>query len=211
MLSLLLSSAVLSTWISVQGMSPSTAQTMLSEIPFEAEANTIEYYDMDGGSISAPIDELNTKGIGCKVVYDAEGLLNNVYYPDAQEPSGYSIHNMPMKSSNDISEMKTYRFEVPNNTEILIMNNDSFLLERGVSGSFSSEKRFSATSPLSPFFCKEGDRDVFVSDASSDSKTIYYLSHEIGTTDSVIQLSDVSSNPWVCVMQKHFSNLNILP
>jgi hypothetical protein len=34
---------------------------------------------------------------GMKVVYDEnDGDINNIYYPDPKEPSGYSIHNAPV-------------------------------------------------------------------------------------------------------------------
>lgn len=41
---------------------------------------------------------------GMKVVYDeVTGDVNNIYYPDADDPSGYSIHNIPADSNQLIT------------------------------------------------------------------------------------------------------------
>ena len=38
---------------------------------------------------------------GMKVVYDEnDGDINNIYYPDPKEPSGYSIHNVPVNNND---------------------------------------------------------------------------------------------------------------
>jgi len=41
---------------------------------------------------------------GMKVVYDEyTGDINNIYYPDPHEPSGYSMHNIPVNNNDSIA------------------------------------------------------------------------------------------------------------
>jgi len=45
---------------------------------------------------------------GMKVVYDEnDGDINNIYYPDPKEPSGYSIHNVPVNNNDSTATTLT--------------------------------------------------------------------------------------------------------
>lgn len=48
--------------------------------------------------------------VGMKVDYDGEGRLQNVYYPDPDEPSGYSVRNLP--APIDEGEVPSAAFEL---------------------------------------------------------------------------------------------------
>jgi len=48
--------------------------------------------------------------VGMKVEYDGEGCLQNLYYPDPNEPSGYSVRNVP--APIDEGEVPSAAFEM---------------------------------------------------------------------------------------------------
>ncbi len=70
---------------------------------------------------------------GMKVVYDEiTGDINNIYYPDSDDPSGYSIHNIPTGSNQLITRTDT--IDVMFNTINIKINGeaqdiDNFLYE----------------------------------------------------------------------------------
>lgn len=76
------------------GVTESASAHEIAQIAMENEAAK-EQYDavMRGETIRMAAPKAYA---GMKVVYDeVTGDINNIYFPDANEPTGYSIHNVP--------------------------------------------------------------------------------------------------------------------
>lgn len=109
------------------------AAEQAAQIRLENEIATEQYRAVMSGEViqAEPIRIY----AGMKVVYDAvTGDINNIYYPDPNEPSGYSIHNIPVESGtaskasvNQANGNVTWTWGSHNNTLTYRPSSDSFL------------------------------------------------------------------------------------
>ena len=137
---------------------------------------------------------------GAKVIYDSiTGDINNIYYPDPQDPTGYSIHNAPQepavagqKSSNG---QVTWSWGAHNNTLTYRPSSDSFL---GVGratyfvGTYGSRdnilKAYDCATKMAYDYSKVGDQDVQIRNLDTDEVFTYHQADVGGLPDAIIDI-----------------------
>lgn len=141
---------------------------------------------------------------GMKVVYDEiTGDINNIYYPDADDPSGYSIHNIPTDSNQLITRAAPVYgqpYGAHNNVITYQSGDDSFLgVGRATYFTGSTDNR---DNPLKNGDCatqidldysKVGDKDVSIRNLNTDRVFTFYQASVGGLPDACIDIWGLSN------------------
>lgn len=151
---------------------------------------------------------------GMKVVYNEySGQIDNILYPDSNEPSGYSIHNFPeeelARQAQIIQEMQegilhgpvkpepniTWKWGEHDNQ--LTWDTDAWTFEGAGRATCFQDERGSRDNPLGPYdlatkqaysSSKMGDKVVTVRNMDTGDVYIYHQADVRGLPDSVIDI-----------------------
>lgn len=142
---------------------------------------------------------------GMKVEYDSvTGNINNIYYVDESESSGYSIHNIPNSNlKKGISDVNSARntnatqwvWGSKNNTLIYQASDDSFLGSgratyfTGTTGNRNNTlKDRDCATKMQYDFSKVGDKDITVRNIDTNTAYVFYQA-DVGTLpDAIIDI-----------------------
>lgn len=142
---------------------------------------------------------------GMKVEYDSiTGNINNIYYVDESEPSGYSIHNIPNNNlRNGISNESSTRsinatqwvWGSHNNTLIYQASDDSFLgngratyFTGTIGNRDNTLKDRDCATKMVYDFSKVGDKDITVRNIDTNTAYVFYQA-DVGTLpDAIIDI-----------------------
>lgn len=144
---------------------------------------------------------------GMKVEYDNKtGVINNIYYVDQEEPSGYSIHNMPQndnqlqKELSGSSDFVQWTWGKHNNILYYQKSDDAFI-GIGRATYFTGQKgnrdnilkdRDCATKQAYDY-SKKGDKDLMVRNLEKGTSYIFYQA-DVGTLpDAIIDIWGVAN------------------
>jgi hypothetical protein len=147
---------------------------------------------------------------GAKVVYNEDdGYIDNIYYPDPDDPSGYSIHNIPSQNKDnalnnegivgETSSSSSRQLGVPygahNNVIYFQYSDDSFLGEGRAT--YFTDKYGNRNNILRDGDCatvidldysKVGDKDVYIRNLNTDQVFIFHQADVGGLPDAVIDI-----------------------
>lgn len=189
----------------------STEETYVS-VPQQAKPGTVLILDdelrptvVSGGYASkSTVSYLAYACSGMKITYDDRtGNISNIYYPDRNEPSGYSIHNVPVKTnvnsiqskrqvnSNDVS----WTWGSHNNALTYQSQSDSFLgvgratYFTGVYGNRNNRlKAYDCATNMYYDYSKTGDKDVQIRNLDTNEVFTYHQA-DVGTLpDAIIDI-----------------------
>jgi hypothetical protein len=144
---------------------------------------------------------------GMKVVYNEnDGDIDNIYYPDPKEPSGYSIHNVPVNSSDSTATMlaATPVLGQPYGAHSNVINfqysDDSFLgLGRATyfTGTYGNRgnilKNYDCATQIDLDYSKVGDKDVDIRNLNTNQVFIFHQADVGGLPDAVIDIWGLSN------------------
>lgn len=134
-----------------------------------------------------------------KVVYDEyTGKINNIYYADENEPSGYSIHEPESESDIQTAASLIYPHSWGTNYTNTITyqpNSDSFLgtgratYYTGSTGNRNNKlKKYDCATQKTYDYSKVGDQPITIRNLSTDKSYTYYQA-DVGTLpDAVIDI-----------------------
>lgn len=140
---------------------------------------------------------------GMKVVYNEySGLIDNILFPDSNEPSGYSIHNFPepgtveeRSPSASTKPIVTWKWGKHDNR--LTWDTDAWTFEGAGRAACFQDERGSRDNPLGPYdlatkqaysSSKMGDKVVTVRNMDTGDTYIYHQADVRGLPDSVIDI-----------------------
>jgi len=175
---------------------------------------------------------------GMKVVYDEyTGDINNIYYVDENEPSGYSIHNRPYEKNSYMKDIKkaiesgssvTWTWGKHNNTLTYQPLDDSFLgtgRATYFTGKYGNRNNIlkdrDCATHMDYDFSKVGDKDVSIRNLDTDKKLTFYQADVGALPDAIIDIwglknlqdlagkTGVTSIPNVRYYHKRFSDQSI--
>lgn len=137
---------------------------------------------------------------GMKIVYDEiTGDINNIYYPDADDPSGYSIHNIPTDSNRSTPEYGV-PYGAHNNVITYQSSDDSFLGEgratyfTGTTGNRDNTlKDGDCATQINLDYSKVGDKDVSIRNLDTNHVFTFYQASVGGLPDAVIDIWGLSN------------------
>lgn len=140
---------------------------------------------------------------GMKVVYDEyTGDINNIYYPDPNEPSGYSIHNIPVNDNDSIATTPVLGqpYGAHNNVINFQYSDDSFLgLGRATyfTGTYGNRnnllKNWDCATQMDLDYSRVGDKDVRIRNLNTDQVFTFYQADVGGLPDAVIDIWGLSN------------------
>ncbi|MGB9666859.1 MAG: hypothetical protein ACPL2N_06080 [Candidatus Cryosericum sp.] len=144
---------------------------------------------------------------GMKVVYnESDGYIDNVYYPDATEPSGYSIHNVPVNNSDSTATMlaATPVLGQPYGAHSNVINfqyaDDSFLgvgratYFTGTTGNRGNTLRnYDCATQIDLDYSKVGDKNVTIRNLNTNQVFTFHQADVGGLPDAVIDIWGLSN------------------
>ncbi|MGZ0052024.1 hypothetical protein [Brevibacillus gelatini] len=158
----------------------------------------------EGNYIQAPPPKIYP---GMKVVYDeVTGELNNIYYVDENDPSGYSLHNEPV-TERELNEQSRQVIQAAtgdvqwkwgtNNRNVLTYqaSDDSFLgtgratYYTGTTGNRDNKlKNYDCATQKKYDYSKKGDKDITLRNLDTN-KTFTFYQADVGTLpDAIIDI-----------------------
>lgn len=170
----------------------------------------IKAFDMysAGNYIQAPSPQIYP---GMKVVYDeVTGELNNIYYMDENDPSGYSLHNEPDSEQNVNANLgqataraaKDVQWSWGNKPNVLTYQagDDSFLgtgkatyFTGSIGNRDNTLKNYDCATQKNYDYSKKGDKDVTVRNLTTDKAFTFYQA-SVGTLpDAIIDIWGLSN------------------
>lgn len=177
------------------------AAEQAAQIRLENEIATEQYRAVMSGEViqAEPIRIY----AGMKVVYDAvTGDINNIYYPDPNEPSGYSIHNIPVESGtaskasvNQANGNVTWTWGSHNNTLTYRPSSDSFLGTGRATyfiGTYGNRNNrlqpYDCATKMAYDYSKVGDKNVQIRNLDTDEVFTYYQADVGSLPDAIIDI-----------------------
>ncbi len=144
---------------------------------------------------------------GMKVVYDENsGDINNIYYLDPKEPSGYSIHNVPVNSNDSTATTLTTTpvlgqpYGAHGNVINFQYSDDSFLgLGRatyftGTTGNRSNIlKNYDCATQINLDYSKVGDKNVTIRNLNTNQVFTFHQADVGGLPDAAIDIWGLSN------------------
>lgn len=172
------------------------------------------------------------------VIYDDNsGEINNIYYSDESEPSGYSLNNRPAEVNNALIDIKeainsgqsvTWVWGSSNNTLTYQPLDDSFLgtgratyFTDSIGNRNNILKNKDVATQMDYDYSRIGDKDVEIRNLDTDVKKTYYQADVGSLPNAIIDIwglnnlhdlageTGVTSIPNVRYYHKRFSDQNI--
>lgn len=149
------------------------------------------YEKIEAGMIE--VDEPSEIVPGMKVVYDIYGEINNIYYIDDAEPSGYSIHGMEGTLPAIAKERKTPPVWGTHNNSLIYQKQDDSFLGTG-RATYFTDTTGNRDNKLGPYDCAthmtydastKGDQPVAVRNLDTDEAYTYYQA-DVGRLDDAV-------------------------
>ncbi|EJL40199.1 hypothetical protein P4U99_03505 [Brevibacillus agri] len=162
-----------------------------------------------GDYIQAPLPEIYP---GMKVVYDeVTGELNNIYYADENDPSGYSLHNEPVSALNRNANSKKAVPSAASNVQwkwgkddrnvLTYQAGDDSFLGTGRATYFTGSignrdnklKNYDCATHKEYDYSKKGDKDITIRNLDTDKAFTFYQA-SVGTLpDAIIDIWGLSN------------------
>ncbi len=144
---------------------------------------------------------------GMKVVYDEnDGDINNIYYPDSKEPSGYSIHNVPVNNNDStVTALRTtpvlgQPYGAHSNVINFQYSDDSFLgLGRATYFTDTTGNRgntlrnYDCATQINLDYSKVGDKDVNIRNLNTNRVFTFHQADVGGLPDAAIDIWGLSN------------------
>lgn len=144
---------------------------------------------------------------GMKVVYDEnDGDINNIYYPDPTEPSGYSIHNVPVNNNDStVTALRTtpvlgQPYGAHSNVINFQYSDDSFLgLGRATyftdttGNRGNTLKNYDCATQIDLDYSRVGDKDVNIRNLNTNQVFTFHQADVGGLPDAAIDIWGLSN------------------
>lgn len=124
---------------------------------------------------------------GMKVVYDdISGDINNVYYMDETEPSGYSLHNHYAENNISVPDTDSQTYQHMDGGDLWIGNAEYF--NKALTSRDSNLKDKDCVTVKNHFYHKSGENDVVIRNLETGASFVFYQTDVDCETDGIIDV-----------------------